>query len=225
MGLLDDFPDGVIGEFKGKEKPSRTRSQIGKSNKKKGKTYELEIVYLLCEQTGLSFYRNPSSGAFIGAKNRRRVAEITGGQLVSVLGDIIPPDDELKYKLILECKFYKSFPFPKLNKGEVPAKLKEWLEQVQFDAQTYLIGKRGKQHLAFLCIKINNKGNWIVFNEDYLKSTTNKINISTDKIEFSLEPLEDLKALGYGNKWIFTDLKSFFKFNDWIFEQSPNLNS
>lgn len=124
-------------------------------NKNKGKSYERILAKHLTDVFQLNFERVPNSGAFVGGKNITRASRLTEGQLLASSGDIIVPN-ELKH-VDFECKFYKTFAFNSLlNNCEV---LNTWIEQAESTVKS----------LWFLFIKINHKGEFIVFDKKHNK--------------------------------------------------------
>jgi len=125
------------------------------NNKNKGKSYERQLAKQLTEIFGFNFERVPNSGAFIGGKNIVRAAKLSNNQLLAASGDIMTPD-ELSH-VDFECKFYKELAFSSLfDNCEI---LNKWVEQARHTVKT----------IWFLCIKINHKGEFIVFDKKHTK--------------------------------------------------------
>lgn len=123
------------------------------NNKNKGKSYERQLAKQLSEAFSLNFERVPNSGAFVGGKNITRALKLSNSQLLASSGDIISPD-ELSH-VDFECKFYKDLAFNSLfDNCEV---LNKWIEQSQNTVKA----------MWFLCIKINHKGEFIVFDKKH----------------------------------------------------------
>jgi hypothetical protein len=118
-----------------KTKNGKDRSKIASANGKKGKKAERDISKILNIYSGSNFQRIIGSGAFTGQKNRSRANNLTKSQLQNSLGDICPPET-LFYRFIIESKHYKSFPWKKYESGVVPANLKKWINEIQFDIET-----------------------------------------------------------------------------------------
>jgi Holliday junction resolvase len=156
---------------------------MGKSySKTKGKAYERELCKHLSEVFDLNFERVPASGAFTGGKNVWRTGRLTPEQLLLSEGDIIVPGELAHCKF--ECKWYKEFSFSSLFENN--SVLNEWIEQ----------SKEGSDKTWFLAIKVNHKGQFLVFDKK-LKSKF-KLNES---------------YLLYKNKYIMTKMDSFFESN------------
>lgn len=208
-------------EYAGLDEPKKKLGG-GRAAKQKGKRGERCIANFLTEETGLFFYRTPNSGAFSGNKNRRRLIKMSKGQADISLGDIVPPSDKLKNRIIIESKFYKSFPWKKFReKKQVPACLKDWTTEIMYDCESSLEIKNNKKHIGLLYIKINNAGEWICGNLGYFRD---KIGIKlTRKLNFQkykLEPFKSLKKVGYTKTWFFVEMEKFIKLNkDIIFER------
>lgn len=215
MSILKDFSTGDTENFK--EKKPIDRSKIGRGSKKKGKVGEAHIAKLLTKVTGQKWMRIPNSGAFVGKSNRRRLIEMSRGQITAALGDIFPPDN-LKYRFVVESKFYKTFAIDKLDSGKVPAKLKEWVEENEYDCISALMIKDTQKHLGLIYIRINNTTPFLVGNIDYIQKELGiKLNLSEQNRIFELEPLEELKST-YGNKWFFDNAEAFVNNNKELFE-------
>lgn len=123
------------------------------NNKNKGKGYERQLAKQLTEAFSLNFERVPNSGAFVGGKNIVRADRLSNSQLLASSGDIISPD-ELAH-VDFECKFYKELAFNSLfDNCEI---LNKWIEQAQNTVKK----------MWFLCIKINHKGEFIVFDQKF----------------------------------------------------------
>jgi hypothetical protein len=131
---------------------------VGSKSKSKGNGYELKVSKFLSELFGLSFCRIPNSGAFVGGKNAHRKESLTKNQILLMRGDILVPECFPNY--ILECKFYKEFSFHQLFDPEYNIVLLDrWITEVEYDSQ-------GKDDKWMLFIKINRKGEYVVFDKD-----------------------------------------------------------
>jgi len=153
---------------------------MASKSKIKGKAGERELSKIFKNVFGGSFIRVPSSGAFIGGKNKFRVSSLSENQIRNSKGDIIPPD--YMPNLVLECKFYSNFPFHLLLSGDDVPLLDSWIEQT-----TEVLDK---EDVWFLCWKINRKGWYITY-------------------EPNMYPDFILKHFNSYKKYIITDLKNF----------------
>jgi hypothetical protein len=151
-------------------------------NKNKGKSYERILAKHLNKVFQLNFERVPNSGAFVGGKNSVRVQKLTSTQLLLSSGDIIVPD-ELSH-VDFECKFYKTFAFNSLF--ENCEQLNKWIDQAS----------NTSKDLWFLCIKVNHKGEYVVFDKKHTKLY--------DKIG---------NYCIYRDSFIFTSLNNFLEIN------------
>lgn len=132
--------------------------------KAKGNSWERDVAKILSNIFGYHFNRNiAGSGAFVGGKNAYRKNILTEEQLQFCMGDIAVPS-EMK-KMVVECKFYKEFPFHHflINKS-IPI-LDEWIEQ-QFDIID-------EDSFWFIAFKINRMGSYIVIPEEKIKIDDN----------------------------------------------------
>lgn len=192
----------------------KSRSEIGKMSKRKGKTGEKNIVNFLKDLTNLSWVRVPNSGSFTGGKNRERAKYLTEDQLSAMLSDIFPPN-ELFYKFIIESKFYKNFSFAKIiKKKEFNKKLDRWCKELLYDCITYLMySKSSKPIIPLLWIRINNEGDWLLINEGYFTQLFDtKINYNNNAIyhlQKNYDNIDILKNIGFNDKWIFCKAKEF----------------
>jgi len=191
----------------------------------KGKAGEYAIIKILDKYSGSKWIRIPNSGAQLGQSNAQRVHQLHESQIEALLGDIFPPGD-LKYRFIIESKNYATFPFDKLQKaangsGEVPAKLLEWMEQVQHDCVTYLSTPATRQHIGLLFVKITKMGEWIVFNRKYMKNLIDAVVPPGSKLfaasvygsYVDSEGFVKNSLPGYGDEWIWCSAEEFIKLN------------
>lgn len=197
-----------------RKKSGKSKSDIGRAAKRKGKTGERNIVDFLKDLTKLSWIRIPNSGAFTGNSNRERAKYLATDQLISSLCDIFPPD-QLEYQFLIESKFYKKFSFNTIfKKKQFNADLTKWCKELLYDCVTYaMYSKSNKQMLPLLWIKINKQSEWILFNKGYFTKLFNtQLNIeecSPTYLEKEFENIDQLKLLGFDNKWIFCNAREF----------------
>lgn len=159
-------------------------------SKQKGKSYERDVCKHLGKVFGLNFERVPGSGAFVGGLNADILERLTKEQILLSEGDIIVPDELSHIKI--ECKFHKDFSFHGLFEGNKT--LDKWIEQAA----------EGTDRFWFLLFKINNKGQYVVFN---------KLNFKLFKVENYLQYNVN------GTKCIIAKLDDFFEENkDYILE-------
>ena len=121
--------------------------------KQKGNAFERKIAEHLTSVFDLKFFRTPGSGAYVGGRNFHRAEEMTNSQQLLLEGDIVVPEELDKLKF--ECKTLKKFSFSSLL--EHNAMLDSWIEQATSNEKVW-----------FLIFKINNRGTFIVYeNEIY----------------------------------------------------------
>lgn len=191
-------------------KNGKTRSEIGKSSKRKGKSGERKIADLLTKISEVPFIRIPNSGAQLGKANRHRIEQYFENHVEAMLGDIFPPRG-LKYRFIIESKNYKSFPWKKIENGECPAKLEGWVGEINYDTETYLMCQYSRDPIPFLGFNITGEngrgeGLYICYNEKYyidkkiLTKPLYKVNISIN---------EFMKNKGFDDNWIVENLEEF----------------
>lgn len=124
--------------------------------KNKGSGWERDVAKILTETFGYHFNRNiAGSGAFVGGKNAFRKNILTEEQLQFCMGDIAVPS-EMK-KMVVECKFYKEFPFHHFLINKPIPMLDGWIEQ-----QMDIINE---DSFWFIVFKINRAGSYIVIPE------------------------------------------------------------
>lgn len=99
----------------------------GSKSKNKGNAFERELATYLSNLYGESFVRASHSGAYIGGKNTHRKQYLSENQVKSFKGDIIPPDEWIKFNA--EAKSYADFSFHLLLTGEHKV-LDSWLQQL-----------------------------------------------------------------------------------------------
>jgi len=199
---------------------NKKRSQQAKSAIAKGKTGERSIVELLKKHSGLFWCRIPSSGARVGSSNRDKISMMSENQIDAFLGDIFPPL-ELKYRWIIESKNYATFPFKKFEKfiqghDEIPAQLDGWINEFQYDTETYLMSKYKREPFSFLFMKITDKGQWIVGNATHFSHMYPNIQYPPGTKTFNKKPSDILIQRDYGMTWFFADAKKFVALNEKI---------
>lgn len=151
--------------------------------KAKGNSWERELCEVLKKNFGGNWQRVPNSGAFTGGANTFRKDFLDASQIRLFKGDIIPA--EHMPKIVLECKFYKDFPFHSLVREQIP-QLDDWIGQTKISADD--------GDTWFLCIKINRRGTFIVFDSAIMN-------------HFVLDNFVRYK------QYVFTDLNSFVQKN------------
>lgn len=124
---------------------------MSSKSKTKGNSWERDIVTHLSALYNLPFVRVPSSGAFVGGKNKVRKEFLHDGQIKMMKGDIIPPDKWNHFNC--EAKNYADFPFHQLVKGEC-TQLETWIAQ--------LMDVADDGDINILMMKITRKGKFIV---------------------------------------------------------------
>lgn len=205
-----------------KTKNGKDRSKIASAAGKKGKKGERDITKILNEHSSSNFLRIPASGAFLGLKNRVRANNVTKNQMQNLLGDICPPED-LAIRFIIESKFYKSFPWKKYDAGVIPAQLKKWINEIQYDIETYILAKGNVQeHIGFLVFRINNKGSFIVGNVGYFNQVLPEIDL-LDAKQITHLPFDTLKNIGYNEKWFVCEFEKFVKTNKELLFKKANI--
>jgi hypothetical protein len=126
--------------------------------KAKGNTGELKIAKFLTETFGAKFMRVPNSGAAIGGKNAHRKLAMDTEQINYFKSDIIPPSH--MRRLVIESKFYKSFPFEKLAGNDRITQLEGWIKQI--------LATVDAEDMWVLVVRINHKGSWACFDQKWL---------------------------------------------------------
>lgn len=158
----------------------------GTKSKNKGKSYERDLAKYFTELFGGSFTRVPYSGAYIGRSNNVRMEYLSETQIRSFKGDLIP-SDEMKH-MVVEAKFYADFPYHALTANKQIPILDEWISQA-LDAVE-------EGDVWFLCVKINRRGQFVVFHKNLLNENIVLQNYSVyyDYI------VADLTTFFYNNK-------------------------
>ncbi len=125
--------------------------------KQKGNTGERLIADFLTNLFGHKFMRVPNSGAALGGKNAHRKQHLDATQISYFKSDLIPPSH--MQKLVIESKFYASFPFDKLAGNERIKQLDKWVEQILLTVED--------EDVWFLVVRINRKGTWACFHKSW----------------------------------------------------------
>lgn len=143
---------------------AEAKKRKGNPSKNKGKVGEREVADIFTSTLGHPFQRIYCSGASVGRSNSYRLEQLTKGQGLSQLGDIMPPE-YMSYQFVLESKNYAELDFHALLLEKGSKQLLGWYDEMQYDAESALTILKGKKKPVFgaLCVKITRKGLWIVF--------------------------------------------------------------
>ena len=126
--------------------------------KNKGNGFERECAKKLTEIYGEHFNRNISgSGNYLGGTNAYRKNILSESQIRNNKGDVICPDS-FNGKFVIECKFYKEFPFHHFLIDKSIPILDKWI------GQQYDIIDDGDFFVVIF--KINRCGSFIVVRDD-----------------------------------------------------------
>lgn len=158
----------------------------GSKSKNKGNAYERVVAKFLSELYNESFVRAAHSGAYIGGLNTHRKDTLSENQIKSFKGDVIPPDDWVRFNA--EAKSYADFPFHLLLTGECK-QLDSWLDQ--------LLDVEDEGDLNILFMKFNRIGQYVAVQPKNTWIVDNYTFYASKK---------------YGD-WLITELDSFFKNN------------
>jgi hypothetical protein len=142
-------------------------------NKEKGKAFERRIANHLTDIFGVKFCRTPNSGAHTGGSNMNN--DYTDNQRLLLDGDIIVPENLKNF--VFECKTKKVFSFSQLYRTSKV--LEDWILQALHPNKIW-----------FLIFKINNQGEYVVFDE---KHSTHIFRMSTFhiyKLRYIIAPLD-----------------------------------
>ena len=201
---------GIVNEEEYTSQIKKGRKRImGVNSKSKGKTGEYSIVNYLNKLSGHNFLRTPNSGSNVGASNRNKLIKMTKGQVDVFLGDLICPEDT-KFRWVIECKNYANIPIHALlQNGKEAKQIFDFIDQLEYDVESLMNLKiESREHLSFLFLKITRVGEYIIFNEKHWRDIIGKIEIK-NYLKFEKKSVIET----YGNKYIMTDCKEFFKLN------------
>ena len=123
---------------------------MASKSKTKGSTHERAYSNFLTKLFKQPFARVPNSGAYTGGANSFRKARLDENQAKTFKGDIIPPDNWIKW--CCECKNYAEFPFHQLWSGDVKI-LDTWIAQC--------IAASDERDFSFIAFKISRKGQFV----------------------------------------------------------------
>jgi hypothetical protein len=192
-------------------KNGKTRSQIGKASKRKGKSGERFFADILSQASGLEFIRVPNSGAFVGQQNRDRLQKLSRMQQAISLGDIICPE-ELVNAMVFESKNHQELDFHNLLNYDGSTALNGWLEELLYDCESYLMfAKIPKPLIGILCVKITRKGAWAVINKN--NAEKHGLSIPLPSLMFRHDIPEKLRFYGWGDIFYMSDFKTFCNTN------------
>lgn len=119
--------------------------------KTKGSSLEREVAETLSKAFELPFSRSFGSGAFVGGKNRHRMAGLSKSVVNACKGDISCPVDA-GWDFGVECKNYASLDFNGLVTGSSRV-LSGWINEARYDVD-------GEDNHA-LVFKITRQGEYI----------------------------------------------------------------
>ena len=193
-------------------KSNKLRSEIGRFSKRKGKTGEHFFATTLSTLTNLQFIRVPNSGAFVGMSNRERLKTLSKVQSLISLGDIITPEN-LYYYFIFESKNYKNLDFHNLLSVHNSKQLLHWLDELLYDIESAHMYMNHKPIIGFLCIKITNKGNWIVGNMNNVISHFSAFHIPKPHLIFQYTIPQILYDYNFKDDFFICDFVQFVKNN------------
>lgn len=155
---------------------------MASKQKVKGSTFERDVAKDLTKMYGDNFTRTIGSGAYTGGKNTIRKDYLTENQIRHHKGDITPPDSF--YRMNMECKAYKDFPFHLLFVGKAGI-MDEWI------GQTLEAADEGDINIVIM--KFDRKGKYVCVH-DY-------------------HGLEKDKGVHYRDGWYFFEYNTFFEQN------------
>lgn len=192
------------------------RSKSAKRASRRGKAGEYAIVDLLTEASEQPWARIPGSGARIGKANRERILKYTKEQTESMLGDVYPPH-HLQHRFIIEAKNYTTgISLKMLEKGKAPALLKKWIDEVNYDTVTYLMGTDIRRPAPLLYYKLKRMGQWICINDAYYNREFRGINIERSFPVVFHKSAEELMDIGFGGAYSICEAKKFLQQNSEI---------
>jgi hypothetical protein len=126
--------------------------------KTKGNSGELKIAKFLTSLFESQFMRVPNSGAALGGVNSSRRLLMSKETQRLFKGDIVPPGH--LNRMVIESKFYATFPFEKLSRDSRIPQLDDWIEQASTSAD--------KDDMWFLVVRIDRKGSFVLFERRHL---------------------------------------------------------
>lgn len=159
------------------------------NSKKKGNRGEIEVVHILEKRFGEGkFKRTPSSGAYVGGKNREGCKNLPWEARIVLASDIIVP---MEFKFIIEHKFYADISFWELFSEK--SNWQEWIDQADGDA-TFV------ERQPLIVIKYNQHKRIALIKKEYLLKEIERMKINFDTKEFtwrgySVVQFEDLLKL------------------------------
>lgn len=133
------------------DKAEPDRSKIGKSNVRKGKTYERRVASLLGDFTGVQFRRRRVEGRDLSVVERESTADV-----IPVTGDI---------KFSIEAKSGKGFSFDAMLGNPSKNLFSTWWHQATYDAEILTKVLNRKIH-PMLFFKYSTTQDWIVIPSD-----------------------------------------------------------
>lgn len=202
-----------------KKRKGKTRSEIGRGSKRKGKTGEQKIVNILKDVTQKSWVRVPNSGAFVGQTNRDRLKTLTKTQGFIQIGDVIPPDD-LKYRFIIESKNYQNLDIHNLLNPGFSKQVNEWISELEYDVESCITLMGIDNVLGMLVINLTRKGMWVILNKGALRVFKVAPIRFQNHLMFFRNPKKELYEHNYTREYILTDFKEYIEYNrDILFEE------
>ena len=196
----------------------KERKKKGSSQKNKGKVGERAFAELFGKHSGYPFIRIYTSGASVGRTNNLRLQQLTNGQGLSQLGDIMAPE-YMKYQFVLESKNYADLDFHNLFINKNSSSIIKWYNEMMFDVHSaYQIMKTHKKVIGILCVKITRKGEFLVINNGMLREILGDFVLPAQYLSFLLLPKEELKNVGWDPQCYMVNANEFLKLNKNMFE-------
>ncbi len=142
-------------------------------SKQKGKTYERDLAENLSNVFSLPFRRIPNSGAYIGGTNIIKAEELDSDQIVFYDGDLIVPKELSCFSF--EAKFHKDI-----------GKISSWFDGNSIIDDWIKQASNTKKKYWLLCFKLNNIGEFVLWNINNLCDIITVGNILIYKNDFKI---------------------------------------
>ena len=191
------------------------KKRKGNASKNKGKVGEREVADIFTSALGHPFQRIYCSGASVGRSNSYRLEQLTKGQGLSQLGDVMAAE-YMANQFVLECKNYADLDFHTLLLEKCSKQLLGWYDEMQYDAESAITLLKGKKKPIFgaLCVKITRKGLWIVVDMGMLTNTLGHYTLPKPYLTFGPhETREALKKEGWSSILVMCELEPFLEAN------------
>ena len=197
--------------------PQQPKKRKHNTSKQKGKRAERECAEILTERLGHPFQRIYCSGASVGRSNSYRLEQLTKGQALSQLGDVMPPE-YMAAQFVTESKNYAALDFHALLTPKGSRMLLGWYGEMMYDCESaigFMAGGKAKAKpvVGWLFVKITRKGEWIVFDQGMMLAAIGAFSVPTPHLIFEAVQRIALVEAGWNGTCVMCGFDDFVAAN------------